>query len=447
MEFRKEKSEKSKELIRKQYYQSDILNIGTGYYKTEKISQITAKPNECREKMKEFVPHYKEIRPNIRLINDLLSHTQKRTLSFSNLQPRIIRQNTEVQELRGYTKLMRDNCFDEKGNFSARKRYRFEFFGKDNIINKPFNKSFSQSIRDRRNLSSKNFFKSSLLYKQSSGCNTKRVSSCKNIFGDENDRYLKKFDKIVNTPRKININNYNFKSPEIETKKLKNNLHFTKIDDNKLNKINQTTNKKIVNEKKRYPRPKNLNEEFYTKRNEPVKSNRIPKEQKDKYDQEYYNIEIKNVDDSNKEPIVDQKKLKQIFLKNGLHLYDFNDDGMNMLFKNKKIEAKLRKNKKDDNFDKNYRNVVRELNKINVKVNRCGMADDTGFINTNTQRKRKGTPGKNLHKNKENKDENTKLNTGFGIKRDKNIAPQTNINYKNGYNYKNHIFNHNKNKK
>ena len=75
-------------------------------------------------------------------------------------------------------------------------------------------------------------------------------------------------------------------------------------------------------------------------------------------------------------------------MKNGLHLYDLNEDGMNNLFKDKKIQAKLRKNKKDDNFDKNYRNVVRELNKINVKVNKCGMINDTGFINKNAQRKR-----------------------------------------------------------
>ena len=117
---------------------------------------------------------------------------------------------------------------------------------------------------------------------------------------------------------------------------------------------------------------------------------------------------------------------------------------MNDLFYDKKFEAKLRKNKKDENFDRNYRNVVRELNKINVKINRCGIVNDTGFLNNKAQRKRKGTPGKNLIKNKENKDENTKLNRGFGLKRDKYIQPQQNKDYKNGYNYKIKYFNHNK---
>ena len=431
MEFRKEKTEKSKELIRKQF-QSDILNISSGYYKTEKILPVTPKPNECRDKMKEFIPKYKEIKPSVRLFNDLLSHNQKFNISVSDIKPNLTRQNSEVQILRGYTKTIKDNCFDEKGNFSARKRYRLEFFGKENI-NKTFNKSFSQSIKEKRNTSNKKLFNNYSLYKQKTLNNTKRINSCRNLFLFGN----KNIKKIEKTPKKNIKNNYNFKSPEYETNKIKDKINFKKIDNNK---ISQSTNKKITNEKKNYFRPRDLNKEFYTKRNEPVKSNRITK--KDNDEKEYFNIEINNIDIN--QNIVDQKKLKQIFLKNGLHLYDLNEDGMNNLFKDKKIQAKLRKNKKDDNFDKNYRNVVRELNKINVKVNKCGMINDTGFINKNAQRKRKGTPGKNLYKNKENKDENTKLNSRFTIKRDKYILPQENKDYKNGYNYKMKYFNHNK---
>ena len=451
MEFRKEKSEKSKEIIRKQF-QSDILNAKTGYYKKEKISPITPKPNESRDKMKEFIPKYKEIRPNIRLFNDLLSHRQKLDLSINDLRPNLNRQNSEVQVLRGYTKIIKDNCFDEKGNFSARKRYRFEFYGKENINNKTFNKSFNNTIKDKRNKSYKRFFKSSL-YIQKIPHNTKNVKSCKDIFSES-----KNMKNLLQTPRKIS--NKNLKSPQDEIKIVKNNINLTKINNNKINQLklasNQTTKRKSLNsnntvdEKLNYGHPKDLNKEFYTKTNNPVKNNRIIK--KDNDEKEYFNIEIENTNIHYKEPIIDQKKLKQIFLKNGLHVYDFNEDGMNILSKDKKIEAKLRKNKKDDNFDKNYRNVVRELNKINVKVNRCGIINETGFINKNAQRKRKGTPGKNLCKNKENKDENTKLNTGlniglnngFTIKRDKYILPQENKDYKNGYNYKMKYFNHNK---
>ena len=53
MENRKELSEKSKKLIAKQF-KSDILNISTGYYKKENIFPITPKPNESKQKVKEF---------------------------------------------------------------------------------------------------------------------------------------------------------------------------------------------------------------------------------------------------------------------------------------------------------------------------------------------------------------------------------------------------------
>ena len=444
MEFRKEKSEKSKELIRK-HSQSDIFNINTGYYKTEKIFPITSKPNESRDKLKEFIPKYKEIRPNIRLFNDLLSHQQKREYQIKDLPPSLTRQNSEVQILRGYRKIIRDNCFDEKGNLSATKRYRFEFYGKENINNKTFNKSFSHSIKDKRNKSYRRFFKSSL-YLQKIPNNKRHVESSKNIFSSEN----KLSKKIVKTPRKSkdNINNFNFKSPKYDDKKVKTNINFIKIENNKLNQLKTpsqpSTNRTIKKEKINYIHRKDLNKEFYEKTNQPIKTNKIIFKKKDNDEKEYFHIEIKNDNVQCKEPLIDRKKLKQIFLKNGLHIYDFNDDGMNILSKDKKIEAKLRKNKKDENFDKNYRNVIRELNKINVKVNRCGLLNETGFINKNMHKKRKGTPGKNLYKNNENKDENSKLNPVFTIKRDKYILPQENKDYKNGYNYKMKVFNHNK---
>ena len=50
MEFRKEKSAKSKELI-KIHSKSNIFNIDTGYYKTEKIYPISPKPTEIGPKL------------------------------------------------------------------------------------------------------------------------------------------------------------------------------------------------------------------------------------------------------------------------------------------------------------------------------------------------------------------------------------------------------------
>ena len=150
-----------------------------------------------------------------------------------------------------------------------------------------------------------------------------------------------------------------------------------------------------------------------------------------------YYIEIKNENNNSKKNniFVDKKKLKQIFHKNGLHLYNLNENGANILLNNEKFEAKIRKNKDDENFDKNYRNVVRELNKINIKVNRVGLIYENCIFNKNSKI-RKGTPGKNLKKY------NIKLN--YAIKRDKNILPQQNQDYKNGYKYNLNHYNHKK---
>ena len=304
MEFRKEKSEKSKELIRK-HSQSDIFNINTGYYKTEKIFPITSKPNESRDKLKEFIPKYKEIRPNIRLFNDLLSHQQKREYQIKDLPPSLTRQNSEVQILRGYRKIIRDNCFDEKGNLSATKRYRFEFYGKENINNKTFNKSFSHSIKDKRNKSYRRFFKSSL-YLQKIPNNKRHAESFKNIFSSEN----KLSKKIVKTPRKSkdNINNFNFKSPKYDDKKVKTNINFIKIENNKLNQLKTpsqpSTNRTIKKEKINYIHRKDLNKEFYEKTNQPIKTNKIIFKKKDNDEKEYFHIEIKNDNVQCKEPLI-----------------------------------------------------------------------------------------------------------------------------------------------
>ena len=477
MEYRKEKSQHSKDLIRK-HFQSDILNVSTGYYKTEKLLPVTPKPNESRNKLKEFVPQFKMQKPNMRLFNDLLSHQQKFNLSFRDFKPPVKRQNSEVNVLRKYTKAIQDNCYDEHGNFSAKKRFRLEFYGKQNTninLNKTFNKSHNKSlnktIKDKRKeIINKTHY--STLYLHKAPSHIPKVKSCKSIYSDRsnytntNNNFNNNLQNLEHSPIKKNTNTTTVKkNKHMSCEKIqKNKLDFGKIDIDKIEKKSKLNSQRKIDKNKSnekllfFSKPQNFNKEFYSKTNQPIKSSREIMRQKDTDEKDYFNIEIKNENNRLKGPKVDQKKLKQIFLKNGLHLYDINEDKMNNLFTDKKIEAKLRKNKKDENFEKNYRNIVKELNKINIKVNRCGMINDTGFINNNIQRKRKGTPGKNL-KNKENKEENTKLNAGkrfnnknenkkpdsaFGYKRDKNIQPQTNNDYKNGYTYKMNYYNHNK---
>ena len=132
MENRKELSEKSKKLIAKQF-KSDILNKSTGYYKKENIFPITAKPNELKIKLDKFIPHFNEIKPAERRFFNLLSDKQRNNsfiLKHKNLEPN---KNKELENERKRAKTIKDNCYDEKGNFSSKRRYIFEFYGVDKL--------------------------------------------------------------------------------------------------------------------------------------------------------------------------------------------------------------------------------------------------------------------------------------------------------------------------
>ena len=417
MEFRRE-------LILKNYYKSDIFNIKTGYYKKENILPITPKPTENRKEIKQFIPTYKNIIPQLRLYDDLAGHMIKRSYSLNNISFNFKRQNSDIHALRNYTKTIRDNCFDEKGNFSAKKRFQLEFYGevKENNPNK------NNSFRIKRNKSIKEMRKMNIkkLYKNLTICNDelntydmnkkkiyKRINSYNNINRKEkNELYYK--EKSENIPKKQkkreNINN----SINQENMQKIGKKNFAEFKSNK--RKNSLNNKKIkVESKKKEIKPHNKNA----------------------LENDDYYIEIKNDNNENTKNniYVDKKKLTQIFLKNGLHIYNFKEDGANILSNKAKFEAKLRRNNEDENFDKNYRNVVKELNKINIKVNRVGLIYDNCIFNKNSKI-RKGTPGKNLKKN------NHKLN--YGIKRDKYVLPQQNQDYKNGYKYNLNHYNHKK---
>ena len=385
MEFRKK-------LIRKELYQSDILNIKTGYYKTENILPITPKPTEENSKKEEFI-----------LINDLLGQYYNKSFIDEEIYP-LKRLNSEINILRKYAKIIRENCFDEKGNFSAKKRFKLEFYGigeKNNFISKQnLNKQKNKNVKEKRKMNLTNNTKDLLkILDKDEGIKFngfKRNNSCKIIGNIDNDYY-------------------------------KNNQKF------EFNKKN-LLNKKLVKEKSLTKKPLNI---------QSINKNSSTKNMKNKYkkqlESEEFDIEIKNDNKKTKADniLVDKTKLKKIFLINGLHIYNFNEEGTNILSNNQKFEAKLRKNINDKSFEKKYRKVIRELNKINIKVNRCGMAYENCIFNKNSKI-RKGTPGKNLKKNLD------KLNYGF--KRDRYILPIQNKDYKNDYKYNSNNYNHNKSK-
>ena len=152
---------------------------------------------------------------------------------------------------------------------------------------------------------------------------------------------------------------------------------------------------------------------FSTENTNPIvkKLKKIDKVVNKNDEKDYYDIEIKNIDS---EQNIDDKKIKEIFYKNGLHMYDINNDGLNGLFREKKIEAKIRKDRNDEGFDKKYRKVVKELDKYKIEMDECKINDEKGFLNKNGRKKRRGTPGNALHnRNLDKHNVNNKLNTGF----------------------------------
>ena len=428
MEFRKEKSEKSKELIR-QTLKSDIFNISTGYYKTEKILPVSPKPNEPRQKKIEFIPKYKEEKHYERHFNNLLSDQQKHT-SIVNLKPHHSHKNIELENIRNRSKELKKNCFDRNGNLSAKKLYYYDIFKKldinnkniNNSKNKEYKHSNSKSLKENRTSSKKCLFNKNLLFQKNPiklYNNNEKNSNQNNAYNYylnnlDNNKYNNAQTLFINLfpyQKKENLNiinwtinpynNYNYKT--------KNKSDLMNSD---LKSPNEQKFQKVKSEKKYYGHPRELTKVFSTESNQLKRNNSIKKINKSKnYEQEYFNLLITNSNKGNF--LLDEKQIKEIFYKNGLHAYDFNGDGMNGIFLDKKIKFKLRKNKNDENFDRNYRKVVKHLRKYQINIDKTEMADEKGFKIQNGVKKRKGTPGNALYKNIDKKDINTKLNTGF----------------------------------
>ena len=100
--------------------------------------------------------------------------------------------------------------------------------------------------------------------------------------------------------------------------------------------------------------------------------------------------------------------------------------------------AKLRKKINDENFENNYKKIIKIFEQKGIIVDIEKISNEKGFQNTMVK-KRKGTPGKVLYDNRFHKDKNTKLNTGnknYFKKKEKNSLPQYDINYKNYFKYK-----------
>ena len=450
MENRKELSEKSKKLIAKQF-NSDILNKNSGYYKKENIYPITSKPNELKINIKEFIPQFKEEKPYERKFNNLLSDKQRNNsfiLKYKNIAPN---KNKELEIIRKRNKTIKDNCLDNKGNLSCRKRYILEFYGIQklnntfdhniNIIKKDKDKEESRNLNKEIIIKNKKRIRELILMSRNfENYNKERYNTISN---DINNSFFniinnQKYNKISRNKEVFQVNTtINTTNPLKIFNRLKTDIHYP-------NEFLNSTQTSIIKKPKNFLHSKDISKIFYTKSNNPVKNIRVKNNKLNKEDKEHYILEFElkkeNLKNDNKDLTdkLEQKNIKEIFYKNGLHIYDINEDDMNILSIKKKMEAKLRVKKDDDNFENNYNKALIILDKKGIKVEKEQISNEKGYQNI-VKKKRKGTPGKILYENRFHKDENTKLNTGnndYFKKKNKIVLPQYNKDYKNFYKYK-----------
>ena len=424
MEFRKEKSVKSKELIKK-HSKSDIFNIESGYYKTENIYPITPKPNELGRILIEFTPKYPEKKHFERYFENSLSNLQKSTDEFLKLKPSRTLQHFDLEKQRTRNKVIRGYCFDKKGNFSSRQLYMLDLYGSVDVISNSKKKYFyskknnnnnnnirNKSIKDKRKIMNKS-------NNNSNNNGLKLKEHKKRIFNKNNKNYLSNLS--INQTNFSIRNNFNIKDKKDEIKIKKKQIYTNINKNNNINNINKKNHRidnninddlsqinslimKLSSNQKKETLTyiKNLIDNQY-EINKKNKSENYPQNKssnaqnintkffrrkfvlnKEAQDYDIYNIKIKN---NNKNKIIDGKLVKNILYKNSLHAYNFDEDeGNQFMYEKNTITARLRKQKGDQDFDKRYQKAENDLSKKEIKM------DKLKKVNYG-KKKRKGTPG------------------------------------------------------
>lgn len=392
MENRKELSTKSKKLLLMQY-KSDILNKSSGYYKTENIYPITPKPNEYKIHLKKFIPHFKEIIPKEKKCKFFLSEKQRNNsfiINHINLEKN---KNYELEILRKRAKTIKKNCYDKDGNYSAKKRFFFEFYG--NNLNNTFefdevnNKKEEDKINN--NNINDNINKVSIKYHRHDKIKRKKIREIilksRNIDNYDNENnsntnntfFNDKFNTINNDNFVFNKLNYqNYFKDEYNNKDLSN-YTFNNIDNNvpyekiSRNKIPLDYNFSTLSSKERFVM--NSHNRIKTDIHYP--------------DTYIYNTQSKIIKKSKN--MKDIKDIKRPLNITNMKIRNYKSN----INKNKNINLKV----KNKEIKENKKIKEIKLNKININKK-------------DKLKKRKGTPGKILYDNRFNKDKNTKINTG-----------------------------------
>ena len=233
MEFRREKSAKSKELI-KIHSKSNIFNIDTEYYKKEKIYPISRKPNEIGKKLIEFTPKYKELKHYERKYENLLSDQQRRSTNLLSLKPNKSTKHFDLEKQRNRNREIEGYCCDKKGNLSSRKLYILDTYGTRNIINNSVKKyffSYEDNYNNESNLNYNNNYK-----------HNKSIKEKRKLLKNKNKNLKNKYLNNLSISRS-NLYNKKYNDNYNENNKKNNNI------ESDLDEINNLMNKLSTKEK------------------------------------------------------------------------------------------------------------------------------------------------------------------------------------------------------
>ena len=494
MENRPMKPANQQKKIYDKYFKSDILNEKSGYFKSEKIFKITPKPNESRPINKEYVPKYNAIIPKERRQFDLMDADQKVNLKLNQLNLN----NNNINSKRKYKQIIKENCYDDKGIFSARKRYLLEFYGMEQ--NQNYEQKMNKTLRHFNKVNklendySKDDNKSRVVSETKRNYNTikttrnkkplekfrKYFTSVKPLkkkseedFVDINCQKKQEKKKPMQgfTPKtcssvekfpdsgahRKNTSNFFRNINYLHDFNTANNNYYNNNDPDKINLKKNMTKNKIKRDLSTKINTKNDDKQkqtidSYRNANFKKYKKRITNADKNNDNKNYYNIEITNKKSlkNNNNPLYDIKSVKEIFYNNGIHAYDIRNDSIENVFSDEnKINLKIRKDKDDSLFDENYEKAVLQLNKLKADIKKCEIDD----IKYTKKKKRQGTPGTELkRRNKEDfeeekeerKEKMNKAKNGSIHKRKRDIMPVNNCGYKNNYYYQHNFFKYKK---
>ena len=368
------------------YYSSNIFNTDITSKMNVKIPKITPKPTE-REYTKKFEPNYK----NSSAYETYIKH-------FYQIDDKEIKQLFEDRKKKKEleNKEIRSRNSQLNRNYSATARYYTEFFGEKYNKDKELKRRKINRTNSFYEISSFQFpkdTKDKLNYSTTRDYSSQKKfeSNLSNIFFQKPKefKYKKPLNlKLENNLQAENSEKYLKTTRNIQKATLPYKFDWTRTNTEIASKTHIENNKNLKDKQIYNSRPKEFIKEIFDNSKTPFKERR-ENYNKIQPDKNHFQFEV--VGDKDIFLKLDPISIKRMFLKEGIHIYNFDDNVThNDLSTNGKFTFHLRKDQNDETFKKKFDSISKEINSYGVKLKEVQ-------INNNLFKKpRKATPGKEL---------------------------------------------------